>query len=113
MVHYTKVINGISQYIEQDMLEKINGSWKAWGIGTAVALIVRKAPSVFEQLKQNSVIQTLGLIDGEMVDAETIFAELLKQAQKRPTATIDIPLIGTVTYSVQDVEALRRCILGG
>lgn len=110
MVHYTKVINGIVSFIEQDMISKMNGTMKAWALGTAVALAVKKAPEVFEKLRGNAMVQALGLIDGEMVDIDSIYAELLNQAQKY-SATIDFPIIGPVTYSSSDVEALYRLIM--
>lgn len=111
MVHYTKVINGIVAFIDRDMISKMQGSWKAWGIGTIVALAARKGNEIFQKLRDNSMINAMGLIDGEMVDIDSIYSELLKQAQ-RASATVDFPLIGSVTYSANDVEELYRCIMG-
>ena len=111
MVHYSKIVNGLIAYIDQDMVQKMNGSWKAWAVGTVAALIARRADAVFRELRDNKVVQVLGIIDGEMVDIDSIYAELLKQAQTR-SATINMPLMGSVTYSSQDVEALYRLIVG-
>lgn len=110
MVHYSKVINGIVDYIDHDMVQKMAGSWKAWGVGAAVALIARKAPEAFERLRSNPVIQMTGVVDGEMVDVDAIYTELLRQAN-RNNATIEIPFIGPVTYSSKDVDDLYRRIM--
>lgn len=111
MVHYTKVVNGLIKFIDQDMIQKMNGSWKAWAVGTVVALIANKADAVFHDLQGNQLIKTLGLIDGEMIDVDSIYTELLKQSQNR-SATVSFPLIGSVTYSTADVEQLYRLIVG-
>ena len=111
MIHYTRVVNGLAHFVDQDMVQKMNGSWKAWAVGTVTALAIRKAPDIMESLRGNKIVQAMGLIDGEMIDVDTIYAALLEQAQKR-SATVDIPVIGSVTYSASDVEQLYRCIVG-
>lgn len=110
MVHYSKVLNGISLFVEKDLISKMNGSMKAWALGTAVALAVKRGPKVFSEVRDNPVIKALGLVDGEMIDIEAIYPELLSQAQKH-TATLDIPMIGPVTYSTNDVESLYKLIM--
>jgi len=110
MIHYAKVIDGIVTYIDHDMLSKLNGSWKAWGLGALIGILKARAPEVFGQLRDNSMVKTLGLIDGEMVDVDTIYKNLLEQAQKC-TATVDLPFVGCVTYSASDVDQLYRCII--
>lgn len=111
MVHYSKIVSGLVQFIDQDMVSKMHGSWKAWAVGTAAALIARRAEAMFRDISNNQYIHALGLIDGEMVDVEGIYSALLQQAQKG-SATVDMPLIGSVTYSAADVEQLYRCIMG-
>lgn len=110
MIHYAKVINGLVEFIDRDMISKMAGSWRAWGIGTIVALIARRAPDIFNRLKSNPMVDAMGLIDGDMIDVDAIYAELLKQSQKS-SATVEFPLIGPVTYSSADVEELYRCIV--
>ena len=111
MVHYSKVVSGIVTFVDRDMVQRMAGSWKAWAVGGIVALAARKAPEVFDRLRSDRIVQAMGLIDGEMVDVEAIYAELLKQAQKA-SATVEVPMIGAVTYSAKDVEELYRCIMG-
>lgn len=111
MVHYTKVISGLTQFVDRDLLSKMNGSLKAWVVGTTIGILNAKAQSAFMSLQNNQVLKTLGLIDGEMVDVDTIYAHLHDQAAKQ-SATVTIPMIGTLTYSASDVETLYRMIVG-
>lgn len=112
MVHYSKVVNGISTYIDREIASQFSGSYKGWIAGLAGGIIASKAGEMITSLSQNQVVQMMGLVNGEMVDEELLYRELLKQAQKAP-ATIDVPLLGTVTFSAEDVERLHRYIMGG
>ena len=112
MIHYTKVLNGLSTYIDREIVSQFSGSYKAWIAGAAMGVLTNKATQAMQILAQNPTVRMLGLMDGELVDEELLYRELLKQAQKA-SATIDIPLLGPVTFSVNDVETLHRYILGG
>lgn len=111
MVHRSKVINGLVGYVDEEIVAKMNGSWKAWVVGGAAGLVAARADRLMAALSDNQMIRALGLMDGENVDIEAIYAEMLKQA-KRGSATIDVPLVGPVTFGVADVESLYRHIMG-
>lgn len=111
MVHRSKVINGIAGYVDDEIVSKMNGSWKAWVVGGAAGIVAARADRLMAALSDNQMIKALGLMDGENVDVEAIYAEMLKQARKG-SATIDVPLVGPVTFGVADVESLYRHIMG-
>lgn len=111
MVHRSKVINGIAGYVDDEIVSKMNGSWKAWVVGGAAGLVAARAERLMNELAGNPVVTALGLIDGENVDVEAIYAELRKQAQKG-SATINMPIVGPITFGVADVESLYRHIIG-
>lgn len=110
MVHKSKVLYGIAAYIDDEIVAKMAGSWKAWVIGGAAGIAVSRADAIIAQLAENHVVKAMGLIDGENIDVETVFAELRKQAQKAP-ATIAVPLIGPITFGPTDVDSLYRHIM--
>lgn len=110
MVHKSKVLYGIAAYIDDEIVAKMAGSWKAWVIGGAAGIAVSRADAIIAQLAENPVIKAMGLIDGENIDVESVFAELRKQAQKTP-ATIAVPLIGPITFGPTDVDSLYRHIM--
>jgi hypothetical protein len=111
MIHYTRVIQGLMAYIENEMASKLAGSWKAWLLRGAAGIASAKAEPLFRMLAGNPIVTALGLIDGENVNVDVIMGELRKQAQAGP-ATIDIPMIGPYTIGLQDVEALNRYMRG-
>lgn len=112
MVHYTKVVNGLIKYIESDILAQLNGSLGAWGASIVVGLVAKRIEQVYHDLTSNAMVKALGVVDGEMINIEVIYAEALKAAQKG-SATVTMPFVGPVTLKVADVESAYRFIIGG
>ena len=112
MVHYSRVINGAVNYIDNEIISQMNGSLKGWGLGIATGLMAKKSEQLFAGLRENPLFASLGVIDGEMVDIEAIYSEALRVAQ-RGSATVNLPAIGPVTFKANDVESLYRYIMGG
>ena len=110
MVHKSKVLYGIAGYIDDEIVSRLAGSWKAWAVGGLAGIAVSRADALFTQYANNPIVKGLGLVDGENIDVDIIIAELRKQAQ-RGTATVDIPLIGPVTFGPADVDSLHRHIM--
>lgn len=111
MVHKSKVLRGISAYVDNDLVPGLAGSWKAWALGAAAGLMLSKGDKLIDSLSKNPVVNALGMIEGENIDVESVFAELRKQAQ-RGNATLDVPMIGPITFGASDVESLYRHIMG-
>ena len=111
MVHKSKVLTGIASYIDDEIVSKMAGSLKAWVFGSAAGIVVSRADGLISAAANNPMVKALGLIDGENIDVDAVYAELRKQAQKG-TATLDIPIIGPVSFSSSDVESLYRHIMG-
>lgn len=111
MVHYSRVINGLLLYIENEMAAKLAGSWKAWGLRVLASMAAGKAEDLYHQIASKPLATTIGLIDGENVNVDGIIGELRKVAQNS-SATIDIPMIGPYTVGIADIDALNRYIRG-
>lgn len=111
MVHKSKVLTGIAGYIDDEIVSKMAGGWKAWLIGSAAGLATARAGKLIDELLRNPMVTALGLAEGENIDVDAIYAELLKQARKG-SATVDLPVVGPITFGVADVESLYRHIMG-
>ena len=109
MVHYSKVVQGIATYIDNELVGRLAGSWKAWAVGGLAGIALTRADQLFHSIKNNAFITALGLVEGEMINTDLLMGELRKQAQKG-TATVNLPLIGAVTFGTADVDALHRYI---
>jgi hypothetical protein len=110
MVSFQQTITGCVNYVDNEILNKIT-DWRKWVFGAGIGIALTKSTNLFNQLKQVPIIKTMGLInENDMIDIDTIYAEILKQAQKS-TITFDVPMLGAVTLNQQDVEKLYRYIL--
>lgn len=111
MVSYSQVVNGISKYIDQEIVNKLQG-WQRWALGAGTGIFLSKSGENFAQLKENSIVKMLGLIDENgMVDVDIIYSELRKQADKG-SIVAEIPALGKITLTKDDVEKLYACIKG-
>lgn len=110
MVHKSRVLYGIAGYIDDEIVAKLSGSWKAWAVGGLAGIAMSRADGLITQYASNPLVKALGLIDGENIDVDVIMAELRKQAQKG-SATVDVPLIGPITFGAADIDSLHRHIM--
>ena len=111
MMHYTKVVQGLAMYAENELVGKIAGSLKGWSAGAAVAMLADRADAYVRGLLDNEMARTFRLVDGENVDVDAVYRYVLPQARKG-SATVAIPFMGAVTFSEADVEAAYRYIKG-
>jgi hypothetical protein len=109
MYNYNKVMSGVTKFIDNEIVSNLH-DWRSWLLGSALGISLSKFDSVFDELKKNEFVKMLGVIKGDMVDVETIYKELKKQATRGPI-TFTIPLVGALTLSDKDVDSLYRYII--
>ena len=110
MVHKSRVLRGIASYVDDEIVSKLAGSWKAWAVGGLAAIAANRGDALLTQYAEKPAVKALGLMDGEMIDVETIITELRRQAS-RGSATIYVPLIGPITFGPADIDSLYRHIM--
>ena len=112
MVTYNQVVNGMAKYIDQEIINKIQG-WQRWALGAGAGIMMNKGTNIFNAFKAHPVVKMLEVIDdNDMIDIDTIYTEIRKQAEKG-SATFDAPMIGTITLTKDDVDKLYRLIKEG
>lgn len=111
MIHKSRVMQGIAAYIDNEIVSQMSGSWRSWVVGSVAGIALSRADEMLTSLAANPIVKALGLIEGENIDVETIYEELRRQAQKG-AATVELPMLGAITFSVADVDSLYRYIKG-
>ena len=111
MVSMDRIQRGTAAYISQELEPQMEGI-KKWGFAIASAeLIATALPTYIEKLSKNEMAVLTGLIKEDMsVDIERIYKRVRPAAEKSP-ARIDLPIIGAITFNVDDVDALYNCIM--
>ena len=112
MIHYSKILNGLAEYIDKELASQFSGSMKGWIIGAVGGIVAARAGQAMATLMEQPVLKAMHIVDGEMIDEDLLFSSLVAAAQKG-SATANIPVLGPITFNVQDVEALHRYIIGG
>lgn len=110
MVSIDKVQTGISRYLDNEVVPKMSGA-NRWLFSAAAAAYVAEAPKLVKKLNENKALAALNLIDeAGNVDVEKIYQSLKPAAAKCP-APITLPIIGTLTFTEQDVDSLYAYIM--
>ena len=105
MVTYEQVINGLTKFIDSEIISQLTGNQKLLiGIGSGIAL--KKGASIYNNLKNNPTIKMLEIIDEKgHIDIETLYQEVRKQAEKE-VIRLEIPMVGTLRLNSEDIEKL-------
>lgn len=112
MQHYTKVANGISAYIINDLAKPFAGSPQSWVFQLAAGVIQERANVILPKLMDSNWLQIPCVSNGDMIDVELLYKLLVPIAQAEKM-TIKLPFVGPVTFGVDDVHAIHRYINGG
>lgn len=109
MYDLNKVINGVIKYIDNELLNKIEG-WQKWAFGIVSGLAIKNANNIFEKLKNNPFISSLGIIDEENnIDIDEIYGLAINEARKS-SINVSIPMLGSINFDDTDVTKLYNYI---
>lgn len=110
MVSINRVQNGLSKYLDSEIVPKLSG-WQKWVFSAAATVYIADASKVAEKVRSSAALAPLSLIDeANNIDVEKIYQHLRPAAEKCP-APISIPGMGTITLTVSDVDMLYNCIM--
>lgn len=111
MIHYTRVLKGTMNYVDAEIVSKMQGSIKAWGVEIVTGLLADRGEAVFLAAREHPLVKLMDVVDGENIDVDRLYAKAMQAAQ-RGSATVNIMFIGPVTFKTADVESLYRHIMG-
>lgn len=112
MVHVSKIEQGLASYLDAELMPSLpNSGIQKVLVGTAMSVMIKKSSNIVEELKNNSFVKMLGLIDDHgNVDIETLRTEFKKNMPEEGVK-IEIPVVGTMTFTKDDVDTLYDHIM--
>jgi hypothetical protein len=111
MVALQQFVEGVKKYVQSGVIPHMPKD-RQFLAGVALGVAANKADSMVQRLKEIQVVKMLGLIDGDMLDDDALFAAMRDQMQRQGSLSIDIPWLGNMTFGAQDIDALQRSVQG-
>jgi len=108
-----QIINGITQYADGEVIAKLPTMGK-WMLGAGIGVASNKINDIVHNLNDNTIIKMMGIIDESgMYDLDLVAESLKQSAQKYGKMTIEVPLIGKLSFNDSDIDTLRAYIERG
>lgn len=107
MIPFENVQKGVAAYLDNEVMPAFRDEgWKRVAAGAAISLVINRSSNYIPILQQNKVVSALGLIDENgSVDIEGLVPVVKQQLEKEPLS-IDVPMLGKLTFRPDDVEKL-------
>lgn len=112
MVSKTQFINGVIDYIDNEMMPHLPTSGK-WSMGAMVILAKNRSENMLDSLVANPLFETLGVVKDEKIDIDLLTDALKESASKYGKLTLNIPTVGVLSFTSSDVESIKSFIKNG
>lgn len=109
MVSISQIKTGISNYVDNEALPKMQGFNKVV-FATGVSLILNKLESILDKYRSNELLKAIEVFDAEgNIDIDLVANEFVKHVPNSGL-TFDIPIIGQIIIYPQDVNSIHHYI---
>ena len=113
MVTFEHVLDGANRFIDKEIFSGLN-ELQEFAARLVVGRFNQNAASIKTALINNGFVRTMCVIDSDgMVDIESLLRDAKAELERRGTLTVNIPLIGKLTFCPADVDTLSGYITGG
>lgn len=109
MYDYTIVMNGLAEFVDTEILSKID-DWRKWVFGAGVGFYLSQGKEMVEQLKENNLVRKMNLIDKDnKINVDLLYKEMKVQAAKS-AIMFEIPTIGPLVIDESDLDKIYSII---
>lgn len=113
MVSKEQFVKGVIRYADNEIIPHLPTMGK-WGVGTIIVLAKNQSEQILDQLIVNPLVLSLGVTNNDgMIDVNLLASAMRQSAEKYGKMQIDVPMIGTLTFSASDVDKIKNYINGG
>ena len=112
-VSFEKVVDGLNRFIAKEIYPNLN-ELQEFAARLVIGRLNNSVNAVKAYLLNNGFVKTFGIIDTDgMVDIEQLLAEIKQEIQRTGSLTLEIPMMGKITFKPADVDALYEEISKG
>lgn len=105
-----QVINGLISYADNEVMKMLPTSGK-WIVGSMITLMTAKVNEIANDLSNNEIIKMLHIVDDDGCwDVDAITDALKDSASKYGKISFDIPFVGVLAMSSEDIERIKSHI---
>ena len=109
-MNFEKVIHGIVKYLDKEIYNNMT-DWQEVLARIAVGRMIGDTSELKRTLMQNAFVKTFAIMDEHgNVDVDGLMRDLKNQISHKGKIDITIPLLGTFTFTADDVDELHRTI---
>lgn len=108
MAGIAQVKQGILSYAETHVMPKMDSKGQ-FLLGMGLGAAMRKA----DALLGNELLVAAGYVNGSEVDIDALYSDAVSQMKRQGSLVWDVPLLGRMTFTEQDLRDLRQSILNG
>lgn len=108
-----QVLNGLVQYVDHEVISNLPTAGK-WILGTGIGIAMSKANDIVYELKDNTIIKAMGIVDeAGMFDEELIIKNMKESARRYGKMEISVPMIGRLSFDESDIDLLKNYLERG
>lgn len=105
-----QLIKGLVDYVDAEIIRSLPTTAK-WLVGTYVGLVTAKSDEFIRNLSNNILVKSMDLCDDNgLWDVGCVMDALKQSASRYGKMSLQGLGIGTITFSAEDVDVLRRYI---
>lgn len=110
MIEMRRVKDGLLEYANRELIPKMEPG-KQFMAGVVMGLSAGRLESILTELAGNSWVKMLGIVEGNMVDLEKLYAAMTEQFARQPVLPLSLPMLGTFNLNAEDAKALYKTIV--
>ena len=112
-IKFEGVIDGLNRYIDKEIYSNLNGVQEIMA-RFVVGRINQSAETIKQNFMNNGFLRTLCIVDSEgMVEVDQLLADIRREIERKGVLEVDVPLIGKMKFTPEDVDVLKNEMLRG
>lgn len=105
-----QILKGCIAYIDNEIMPNVP-TYAKWIVGTYVTTMSLDNAKI-DELFHHPLVETLGIEHNGLYDVDTLMNNLRTSARKYGKMELTFPMLGTMTFSEDDVNRLHNHIKG-